>query len=420
MRKTCFVLPLALAVLLSVGSNASDRRPRTQLSRLPRTNGSNISAIQLAKLTVPGSPCGVVGSFASVSGDTIVVGDSLFICGDKSLYVYVKPARGWRNAAPTAELTTSPGVVLFSASISGDIIVAAGTDRNDGHWAVYVYVKPPTGWKNMTQTAILTASDGQSGNCLGCSISIDGDAVVAGASGTDQYTGAAYVYVKPSGGWRDMTETAKLTASDGALGDDFGSAVGISGDTVVSGAPQVSTGDGKGYIFVKPSGGWTNMTQSAELTPSNGGFQLNFGLAAVVDGDTVLISEPPGYAAYIFIKPKTGWKDTHETAEVTDPNASYWFGGSLALQGGTAVVGDYLASPGPVNPDSGAAFLYVRPKSGWKTTSRSDATLTGSDARYDSILGMSVGMSRKTIVAGAPFAGVGYSRPGAAYVFTLP
>jgi hypothetical protein len=190
----------------------------------------------------------------------------------------------------------------------------------------------------------------------------------------------------------------------------------------VSGAPQVSTGDGKGYVFVKPPGGWTNMTQTAELTPSNGGFQLNFGLAAVVDGDTVLISEPPGYAAYVFVKPRTGWKDMHETAEFKDPNASYWFGGSLALQGDTAVIGDDAASPGGVNfYDQGAAFVYLRPSSGWKTTSRSDATLTGSDARYNSALGVSIGMSGKTIVAGAPYAGVGYTRQaGAVYVFTLP
>jgi len=412
LRKTCFILPLALAVLLPVGSRASDRRP-TQLSRLPQANGSKISAIQLGKLIVPGSPCGVVGVFASVSGGAIAIGDGYNVCFDKSLYVYVKPARGWRNLAPRAELTTSTNVGFSSVSFNGDTIVAGGFDWN-GDYAVYVYVKPPAGWKNMTQTAILTASDAQAGDCLGCTVSIDGDTVVAGALRVNQYTGATYVYVKPPGGWKNMTETAKLTASDGAPGDDFGYAVGIGGDTVVVGAPQISTGDGKGYVFVKPPGGWTNMTQTAELTPSKPKYQGNFGLSAVIDHNTALISAPVGYRAYVFIKPKTGWKDTHETAELTDPNAGYWFGGSLALQGDVALIGDDNAGQG------GAAFLYVRPKSGWKTTSQSNATLTGSDARYNSALGASVGMSGKIIVAGAPGAGVGYKHPGAAYVFTLP
>jgi hypothetical protein len=101
LRKTRFVLPLALAVLLSVGSSALDRRPTTQRSGLPQANVSKVSAIQLAKLTVSGSPCGAVGEFASVSGDTIVVGDSAYNCGDKSLYLYVKPTGGWSNVAPS-------------------------------------------------------------------------------------------------------------------------------------------------------------------------------------------------------------------------------------------------------------------------------------------------------------------------------
>ena len=39
-----------------------------------------------------------------------------------------------------------------------------------------------------------------------------------------------------------MTQTAKLTASDGAAGDDFGDSVSISGNTVVVGAPYATVG----------------------------------------------------------------------------------------------------------------------------------------------------------------------------------
>ena len=58
---------------------------------------------------------------------------------------------------------------------------------------------------------------------------------------TDDVTdsGAAYVFTKPgSGGWADATETAKLTASDGAVDDEFGISVAVHGETVVVGAHQ--------------------------------------------------------------------------------------------------------------------------------------------------------------------------------------
>ena len=71
-----------------------------------------------------------------------------------------------------------------------------------------------------------------------CSVSISGNTVVVGAAdatvGGNSDQGAAYVFTEPGSGW---TQTAKLTASDGAANDCFGYSVSISGNTVVVGAP---------------------------------------------------------------------------------------------------------------------------------------------------------------------------------------
>jgi hypothetical protein len=92
---------------------------------------------------------------------------------------------------------------------------------------------------------------------FGFSVAISGDTVVVGAlfddigANTDQ--GSAYVFVKPVGGWAgNLTESAKLTASDGAGGDSFGFSVAISGDTVVVGALDrigVNADQGSAYVF---------------------------------------------------------------------------------------------------------------------------------------------------------------------------
>ena len=91
----------------------------------------------------------------------------------------------------------------------------------------------------MTQTAKLTASDGAAGDDFGSSVSISGNTVVVGArchGRRNSHQGAAYVFTEPGSGWANMTQTAKLTASDGAADDDFGYSVSISGNTVVVGA----------------------------------------------------------------------------------------------------------------------------------------------------------------------------------------
>ncbi len=51
-----------------------------------------------------------------------------------------------------------------------------------------------------------------------------------------------------------MTETAKLTASDGASGDYFGNSVAVSGDTLVVGAAGANSKQGKVYVFGAPYG----------------------------------------------------------------------------------------------------------------------------------------------------------------------
>ena len=80
------------------------------------------------------------------------------------------------------------------------------------------------------------------GRHFGGSVSISGNTVVVGAPyrhGRRQpMQGAAYVFTEPASGWANMTQTAKLTASDGAAGDRFGCSVSISGNTVVVGALQ--------------------------------------------------------------------------------------------------------------------------------------------------------------------------------------
>jgi hypothetical protein len=132
------------------------------------------------------------------------------------------------------------------------------TSNDEG--SAYIFEKPQEGWANMTQTAKLTASDAALDDRFGCSVGIYNNTVVVGAYhrnmevGGDQ--GAVYIFEKPQEGWSDMTETAKLTASDGSDEDLFGSSVSISEETVVVGAwggDGSVLGSGSAYVFSGPS-----------------------------------------------------------------------------------------------------------------------------------------------------------------------
>ncbi len=114
--------------------------------------------------------------------------------------------------------------------------------------------------------------------------------------------GAAYVFSLTDGTW---TQTQKLTADDGQMFDQFGYSVGLSGTTAVISADAAQVGSnafqGAAYVFDGSSGTWTN---TQKLSASDGGIGDIFGIALSFDGTNAVIGAyaNAGYqgAAYVF------------------------------------------------------------------------------------------------------------------------
>jgi hypothetical protein len=370
------------------------------------------------------------GFSIAISGSTVVVGAfDANIEQFGAVYVYVKPGNGWTDMTQVAKLTSSDNGEGFgtSVAISGNTIVvgAANTSNFDapaaGPGAAYVFVRPQGGWHDMTETARLTASDGQPGDAFGNSVGISGNTIAVGAffapdQSNNDFAGKAYVFVRPGGGWTgSLHETAKLTATDSQLLNYMGASIAISGDTVVAGAFGHNNFQGAAYVFSKPQNGWVNMTQTAELTASDGGGDLGF--SAAISGNAIVLGAPGAGQfkgeAYVFVEPPDGWVNNTETANLRAANATPGdsFGQSAAINDKLAVIG----APGAVvgaNHGQGAAYVFMKTRTGWKNTTRS-RELAATNGEANDNFGLSVGLSGTTIVMGA----IGNSNPGAAYVF---
>ncbi len=236
-------------------------------------NGAWASATETAKLTASdGTENSNLAGGVSVNsnGTTIVAGTAPFDSTiEGAAYVFVKPASGsWANGNESAKLTSSDHagqVTGVAITADGGTILAGFPGANDSNsvqgGAAYVFVEPGTGWASATETAKLTASDAQANDYLGYSVAIspNGSTVVAGAPqlNTNLFPGAAYVFSKPAGGWTTGTQTAKLTASDGAANDEFGFSVAAASDgSAIVGAPFNDSYAGAAYVFL-PSAPFT-------------------------------------------------------------------------------------------------------------------------------------------------------------------
>ena len=268
----------------------------------------------------------------------------------------------------------------------------------------------------MTETVKLTASDGADGDAFGYNVSISRDTVAVGALFAHGGAGAAYVFVKPASGWSSTTQTAELTASDASTFDNMGS-VAISGDTVVTGAYGHNNFRGAAYVFVKPRSGWNDMTQTAEFSSLRAN-QI-YGFSVAVQGDTASVGAVGAHegvgAAYLYVKPQGGWKSTATfRARLSAPIAS----GVSGLSQGISMSGKTIAlgAPGTTvgsNQGQGAVLVYIKPDAGWQTTNKFAAELTASDGAANDNLGVSAAVRAGHIVGGATKSGP----PGEAYVF---
>lgn len=148
-------------------------------------------------------------------------------------------------------------------------------------------------------------------------LGVSGDTVVVGAPfffGPGNLDGA-YVFVRGSTGWEQQ---ARLTAPDGMVEDRFSQeAVAISGDTIVVGARWDDTtggaNAGSAYVFVRNGTTWT---LQQKLRAGDGGFSDQFGWSVAVDGDRAVIGaardggirDAPG-SAYFFERVGGTWTE---------------------------------------------------------------------------------------------------------------
>ncbi len=311
------------------------------------------------------------------------------------------------GAFQRTELTASDGaagdVFAYTAAVSGSTAVVSAPDKNSEQGAAYVFVRSGSGW---SQQAKLTASDGASGDQFGSSVAIAGSTAVVSAPFRGASSGATYVFVRSGSTW---SQQAELTASDGAAGDEFGSSVAIAGSTAVVGASGKNSNSGAAYVFERSGTTWS---QRAELTASDGRSGDQFGHAVAISGSgsgsTAVVGafakNSSKGAAYVFVRSGTTWSQQAKLAAF-DGASGDEFGYSVAISGSTVVLG----AQGK-NSEKGAAYMFVRSGTTWSRR----AELTASDGASGDVFGHSVALYGSTVVVGAPFSN---SQTGAAYVY---
>jgi predicted amidohydrolase len=379
-----------------IGSLAGYKAPYSNDGRIPYLwNSGDVDTAPSNQVKITASD----GAASDLFGRSVAIGSGRIVVGayqddDKgsnsgSAYIYDL------NGTQLAKITAPDGVASdnFGYSVAvgcNRIIVGAWGDDDYGSASGSAYIHDLNG-NYVTMSIKLNASDGAASDRFGWSLAVGSGRIVVGSYLDDDKgasSGSAYIYDL------EGVQLAKITASDGAANDNFGYSVAVGCGRIVVG----STGDddkgsnsGSAYIF-DLSG-----TQLAKITASDGAANDNFGSSVAVGCGRIVVGVPvdddkgdSSGSAYIYDL------DGSQLAKITasDGAATDLFGYSVAVGSGRIVVGAYLDDD--KGSASGSAYIYDL--DGTYITK-----ITASDGASNDNFGQSVAVGSGKIVVGSPF-----------------
>lgn len=445
---------------------------------------------------VNGSANDNFGAAVAISGNTLVVGvsneDSNQVTitngntasSDNSainsgaIYVYKKTGITWAQEAYIKAANAEAGDSFGrSVAISGDTIVVGASHEDSNQTtitngntassdnsainsgAVYVYKRTGTTW---AQEAYIKASNANSNDLFGIAVAISTDTiavsapkeqsnqttitngVASSADNSADTSGAVYVYKRTGTTW---AQEAYIKAANAEAGDEFGSSLGLSGDTIVVGTPFESSSQttitngttassdnslilaGAVYVYKRTGTVWA---QEAYIKSSNIEDFDSFGDSVAISNDTIAVGVPSessnqntitngsatssdnsassSGAVYVYKRTGAVWA---QEAYIKAPNveADDFFGFSVALDGDILSVGapgedsnqstitnGTSASVNNSKLSSGAAYTFRRTASTWAQ----EAYIKAANVDSSDAFGKNLAVSGSTVVIGSP------------------
>jgi hypothetical protein len=132
-------------------------------------------------------------------------------------------------------------------------------------------------------------------------------------------------------------------------------------------------------VFVEPAAGWSGSHgQKAKLTASDGRAQDALGATVAINGNLIVAGAQKRNndtgLAYVFVEPASGWKNMTQTGELSATGLAIgdFFGNGVAVSPTKIAIGSATTFT------TGTAYAYTEPATGWKSMlATSEATVTG-------------------------------------------
>ena len=243
-----------------------------------------------------------------------------------------------------------------AVALEGDDLVV-GAPSHDAEGALYMIRRDPA---NENWIRRQTLSTGTLNHNFGFSATIDGDLVVVGAQGDNEFTGAAYVVERDAstGNW---IRQRKLVGSAVETLGLFGAKVAASGSYALVWARRDNAREGAVYVFERDAAvGWA---EQVRLVSESGQMEAVVGARAACVGGVAAIFPCAGadLLSFLPVRDLGGPGSVNDVWGWTDPETGHDYA-LVGHSGGTA----FVDVTDPINPVSLGFLPTHTVSSGWR------------------------------------------------------
>jgi hypothetical protein len=364
------------------------------------------------------------GYSVALSGDrnTAIVGGRSDNSFAGAAWVFTRSGGVWTQQAELFG-TGATGNASQGASVAlsgdGNTAIVGGNNDNSGAGAAWVFIRSGGVWKQQGSKLVGTGTIGNAGQGLSVALSSDGNTAIVGGSNDNSFAGAAWVFTRSSGVW---SQQAKLvgTGADGNAQQGWSVGLSADGDTAILGGPADGAGGtgfpGAAWVFIR-SGGvlWSQhgkLVGSGAVGPTG---SQGRSVALSGDGNTAIVGGPGDNnfvgAAWVFIRSDGMWNQQASKLVGTGNTGIASQGSSVALSGDGKTA---IVGGSEDNNLVGAAWVFTRSGGVW---SQQGNKLFDANAVGQSQQGKSVALSCNTAIVGGPGDN---TNAGAAWIFVVP
>jgi len=368
---TGFVMPGAITgtISLTTGSGTATSSGNFTVTPTLRPGAQQGGKLVGTGNTTPANQ----GSSVSLSadGNTAIVGGSEDNLGRGAAWVYTRSGGVWSQQGGKLVGTGSTGAAYQGLSVSlsadGNTAIVGGRGDNNNRGAAWVYTRSGGVWSQQGGKLVGTGSTGAAFQGWSVSLSADGNTAIVGGYADNGSQGAAWVYTRSGGAWRQQGNKLVGTGNTGAAQQGISVSLSADGNTAIMGGSNDNGRQGAAWVYTRSGGAWSQ--QGGKLVGTGGGTglaQQGISVSLSADGNTAMVG---GYgdnsyqgAAWVYTRSGGAWSQQGGKLVGTGNTGAAQQGISVSLSadGKTAMVGGYGD-----NSYQGAAWVYTRSGGVW-------------------------------------------------------